>query len=61
MSHFKKPILTVLALVVIVVSQSWAGLSVYYDFEGIDNGYILDKSGNGIELMLPFAGQSCFP
>ena len=25
-----------------------SGLSIYYDFEGIDNGYILDKSGNNI-------------
>ena len=49
MSHFKKLILTALVLAVVAVSQSWSGLSVYYDFEGIDNGYILDKSGNGID------------
>jgi len=49
MSNFKKLILALLALAITPISESWAVLSVYYDFEGIDSGYIRDKSGNGID------------
>ena len=48
MSHLKKLILTALVLAVVAVSQSWSGLSVYYDFEQIVDGNIPDRSGNDI-------------
>ena len=48
MSHLKKLILTALVLAVVAISQSWSGLSVYYDFEQIVDGNIPDRSGNDI-------------